>query len=122
MSPATARGPAVAASAVTGPARGTLPGGNESTGARRIAIFVIGGVLNLLGLAAWLLSVLLCAPLMLAGFWVWSHEFDWAKRLLHRVRAWAGSLWRRARAHPVRWGVAAALSLAATATAYWWWL
>ena len=76
-------------------------------------------MLNLLGVAAWLVSVLLTAPLMLAGVWVWSREFDWAKRLLVHVRRWAGSIWRRVRVHPVRWGAATLTSLGGSATAYW---
>jgi len=56
---------------------------------------------------------------MLAGLWVWSHEFDWAKNLLARCRRWAGSLWKRVREHPVRWGLGTVVSLAASSAAYW---
>ena len=88
----------------------------------RAGIFLLGLVLNLLGAAAWLLSVLLMAPLMLAGLWIWSHEFHWAGRLLERVRVWAKATWRRVKERPVRWGVSTATSLSGTATAYWLWM
>jgi hypothetical protein len=88
----------------------------------RAGIFSLGLVLNLLGAAAWLLSALLMAPLMLAGLWIWSHEFPWAGRLLDRFHTWARALWRRITARPVRWGVSTATSLSGTATAYWLWM
>ncbi len=86
---------------------------------RRTCVFGLGCVLHLLGAAAWLLSVLLMAPLMLAGLWVWSHEFDWAERWHSRCRHWSDRLWRRARSHPVRWGITTAVSLGVTGTVYW---
>ena len=86
---------------------------------RRIGLFVVGLVLNVLGAAAWLVSMLLTAPLMLAGVWVWAREFHWARRLLKHVRRWAGALWRRTRGHPWRWGIGTAVSVGGTATAYW---
>ena len=99
------------------PARATSRG--RRGGLKRVGVFALGSVLNLLGAAAWLLSVLLMAPLMLAGLWVWSHEFDWAERMLTRFRGWTHKLWCRARAHPVRWGVTTVVSIGATTTAYW---
>ena len=110
----------MAASALTTAAYGSARAGGGRSGIRRIGVFAVGFVLNLLGAAAWLLSVLLMAPLMLAGLWVWSREFEWAERLLGRFRHWAGALWRRVRAHPVRWGLTTVLSLVATGVAYWW--
>lgn len=88
----------------------------------RAGILVSGLVLNLVGAAAWLLSVLLMAPLLLAGLWIWSHEFYWAERLLDRLRRWTQAWWRRVRTRPVRWGVTTATSLSGTATAYWLWM
>jgi hypothetical protein len=95
-------------------------GRDQGTGTlRRIGVFVVGLLLALLGAAAWLVSVLLTAPLMLAGVWVWAREFHWAERLLGRVRRWAGSIGRRVKERPLRWGVGTAVSLVGTATAYW---
>jgi uncharacterized membrane protein YbaN (DUF454 family) len=88
----------------------------------RAGIFVLGAVLVVLGGAAWLLSVLLTLPFMFAGLWVWSREFGWAHRMLDRFLGWSRSVWRRARAHPVRWGVSTTLSLAITGVVYWWWM
>ena len=112
----------MATTALTASHGGAATRGERPGTLRRIGIFVVGGVLNVLGLLAWLLSVLLTAPLLLAGLWVWSREFVWAERLLHRVRDWAGSMWQHARAHPVRCGVTTVISLAATGTTYWWFL
>jgi len=92
------------------------------SGFARAGIFLGGSVLVVLGGAAWLLSALLTVPFMLAGLWVWSREFGWAHRLFHRCLDWARSLWGRTRRHPVRWGVATAASIGATALAYWQWL
>lgn len=82
-------------------------------------MFLLGSALTLLGVAAWLLSVLLTAPLLLAGLWVWSHEFHWAGRLLGRCHSWTGSLRRRVEARPVRWGLMTATSIGGSGTAYW---
>ncbi len=92
---------------------------SRSSGVRRLGLFLLGSILNLLGLGAWLLSALLMAPLLLAGLWVWSHEFAWAKKLLRRFGRWAESYWRRVRASPVKWGLTTAVSLGATTAAYW---
>jgi uncharacterized membrane protein YbaN (DUF454 family) len=86
---------------------------------RRVCVFLLGSVLNLLGVAAWLLSALLTAPLLLAGLWVWAREFEWAERLLVRVRRWARSLWARVKSQPMTWGLMTATSIGGTATAYW---
>lgn len=83
---------------------------------------MLGSVLTVLGAAAWLLSVLLSAPLLLAGLWVWAREFHWAHRLLGHCHLWCGSLWERVRERPVRWGLMTVVSLGSTTTAYWWWM
>ena len=86
---------------------------------RRATVFAVGSVLHLLAAAAWLLSVLLTAPLMVAGLWVWSREFEWAERWLGRCVRWARSLWERVKAHPVKWGAMTIAGVGVTATAYW---
>jgi uncharacterized membrane protein YbaN (DUF454 family) len=110
----------VATTALTGKIQHSDAAARSSPALRRVVVFVVGGVLNLLGVAAWLVSGLLTAPLLLAGVGVWAREFDWAERLLTHLRRWTDSLWRRANARPARWGIATALSLTATTTAYWW--
>jgi len=99
----------------------TRPPNQPGTGTafRRLGLLLAGAALMVLGAAAWLLSVLLTAPLVLAGLWVWAREFDWAERLFRRVLRWARSLWRRARARPVRWGAMTAAGFGGTAAAYW---
>ena len=60
----------------------------------RAAVFVVGALLVLAGAALWMVSLLLCLPVLLAGLWTWSREFHWGSRLhravLDRARqAWA---------------------------------
>lgn len=89
------------------------------SGIRRTGVFVVGCLIALLAAAAWMLSALLSAPIVVAALSVWAREFEWAKALLDRVQRWTRLIWRRTRAHPIRWGVGTALSLTGTGTAYW---
>lgn len=116
---ATTRLSPVASPAESAPTGGRATDRGWRSSARCVGVFLLGSVLNLLGVAAWLLSALLSAPLMLAGLWVWAREFDWAERLLSRFHGWAQALWERVRVKPVRWGLMTAASLGGTGTAYW---
>ena len=86
---------------------------------RRATVFALGSVLHVLAAAAWLFSVLLTAPLMVAGLWIWSREFEWAERWLGRCVRWSSSLWQQVKAHPVKWGAMTIAGVGVTATAYW---
>lgn len=94
----------------------------SSAGADRClrgVVFAAGLVLVLCGAATWLFSTLLTAPLMLAGLWVWSWEFAWARRLQHRFRLHLRRLWERARRRPVWWSLASSAGIAVGGAAYW---
>ena len=64
-------------------------------------------------------STLLTAPVILAGLWIWSWEFVWAKRLMHKFGQWADSLWRRVKRRPKRWTFVTALGIL-SGVAIWW--
>lgn len=85
----------------------------------RVLVFLAGLVLVLAGAALWLFSGLLTAPLVLAGLWVWSWEFAWARRLQHRFRLHVQALWKRVRHRPARWTLATVSSVAVGAAGYW---
>lgn len=85
----------------------------------RAAVFVLGLVLVVTGIGLWVLSTVLTVPVLLAGLWVWSWEFAWARRLMHAFRGWVRSQVRRARAHPVRWTVSTVATFAVTVTVCW---
>ena len=77
----------------------------------RAAVFGIGLIAVLGGAALWLFSMLLTAPLLLAGLWIWSREFAWARRLFHRFRSWVSRFLERVRRRPVKWTVLTALGI-----------
>ncbi len=58
---------------------------------RKAFVAIGGGILVLLGLAGFALPILPGAVFLIAGLFVWSSEFSWAKRLLVRVRGWMRS-------------------------------
>lgn len=82
-------------------------------------VFVGGLVLVAGGAAAWLFSSLLTAPVVLAGLWVWSWEFAWARRWQHAFRLHLRDVWRRVRRRPVRWSAATVLGIAVGVAGYW---
>ncbi|SFL10703.1 PGPGW domain-containing protein [Geodermatophilus ruber] len=67
----------------------------------RIAVFVIGLLFVLLGAALSVLPGPLTVPPVLVGLWVWSTEFDWARRFLAAFGRNARDAWAHARQHPV---------------------
>jgi hypothetical protein len=85
-------------------------------------VFAAGLVAIVGGAMLWLFSMLLTAPAVLAGLWIWSWEFVWARRLLHRFKIWLRRFWKRVRRRPRRWAVVTALGVLSGAAAYWAWL
>lgn len=67
----------------------------------RAAVFVVGLLFILLGLALAALPGPLTIPPILLGVWIWASEFAWADRLFDRAKASAGEAWDRARRRPV---------------------
>ncbi len=85
----------------------------------RCGVFVVGLLAVLLGGALWLLSVLLAAPAVLAGVWLWSREFHWARRLLGVLSRYGKRLSARVRRRPLRWALITAAGLAVGAGTCW---
>lgn len=93
-----------------------------SPGARaglKVAVFVVGLVFVLVGLALTVLPGPLTIPPILAGVYVWSLEFPWARRLRVRVNKSAQEAWRNAKAHPARAITITVLGLVAAGVAIW---
>lgn len=84
----------------------------------RGCIFGAGLLVILSGAALWLFSMLLTAPLIFAGLWIWSWEFLWARRLLHRFRMWLSRFWKRVQQRPLQWAVFTTLGVLSGAAAY----
>jgi hypothetical protein len=85
----------------------------------RAAVFCVGLIVVAAGATLWVFSTLLTAPLIFAGLWIWSWEFVWAKRLLHRFQAWLGRFWRRVKRRPAKWAIITALGVVSGIAAYW---
>ena len=85
----------------------------------RVAVFVAGLLLVMLGVALTVLPGPLTIPPVLAGLWVWSTEFDWARRFFATFKRKAVAAWRHARQHPVSSLAVTVGGLAAAALAFW---
>jgi hypothetical protein len=85
----------------------------------RVGVFVLGAALVLAGVLLWLVSLLLCLPVLLAGLWTWSREFHWGSRLHRAVLGRAARAWHAARARPARWSAATGAGLACGAALTW---
>ena len=87
--------------------------------AYRVVVFTAGLLLVMLGIALTVLPGPLTIPPVLAGLWVWSTEFDWARRFFATFRRKAVAAWRHARQHPVSSLAVTVGGLAAAAAAFW---
>jgi hypothetical protein len=67
----------------------------------KVAVFVLGLLFILLGLALAALPGPLTIPPILLGVWIWSSEFAWADRLLDRAKRSAREAWENAKRRPV---------------------
>jgi hypothetical protein len=85
----------------------------------RIGVFVAGLLFVLLGLALTVLPGPLTIPPVLLGLWVWSSEFEWARRVFVTFRRKAREAWAHARQHPVSSAAVSVGGLAAAATVFW---
>ncbi|MGY1703409.1 PGPGW domain-containing protein [Geodermatophilus sp. SYSU D00697] len=85
----------------------------------RVAVFVAGLLFVLLGLALTVLPGPLTIPPVLAGLWVWSTEFDWARRIFATFRRKARDAWRHARQHPVSSAAVTLGGLAVAGAVFW---
>lgn len=70
-----------------------------------VVIFILGAAFIVLGFTLVVLPGPLTIPPILVGLALWSLEFDFAERLLVRVKAQAHEAWAMAKAKPIRTGL-----------------
>jgi Putative transmembrane protein (PGPGW) len=85
----------------------------------RIGVFLAGLACVALGFALAVLPGPLTIPPILLGLWVWSTEFQWARRFFAVFRRKARDAWAHARQHPVSSIVITVGGLAAAGVAVW---
>jgi hypothetical protein len=85
----------------------------------RVGVFLAGLLCVALGFALAVLPGPLTIPPVLLGLWVWSTEFEWARRFFVAFRRKARDAWAHARQHPVSSIVITVGGLAAAAVAVW---
>jgi hypothetical protein len=86
---------------------------------RRIVLFVAGLLLIITGLVLVVLPGPLTIPPVLAGLWLWSLEFEFARRWLRPVRARSAEVWAAARQKPVHTSVVTVLGLIGAGLMIW---
>lgn len=85
----------------------------------RVGVFAVGLLLVALGVALAVLPGPLTIPPVLLGLWVWSTEFDWAKRFFTTFKAKASATWAHARRHPASSALVTGGGLVAAGVAFW---
>ncbi len=85
----------------------------------RISVFAAGLLCVALGVALAVLPGPLTIPPVLLGLWVWSTEFDWARRIFTSFSRKAREAWAHARAHPVSSVAVTGGGLVAAGVAFW---
>jgi hypothetical protein len=85
----------------------------------RVAVFAAGLLFMALGVALAVLPGPLTIPPVLLGLWIWSTEFDWARRFFASFVRKARNTWRHARRHPVSSAAVTLGGLAAAGVAVW---
>jgi Putative transmembrane protein (PGPGW) len=86
---------------------------------RRIALFVAGLVLIITGLVLIVLPGPLTIPPILLGLWLWSLEFEFARRWLRPVQEKSAVAWAKAREKPVHTTVVTVLGLVGAGVVIW---
>jgi len=94
----------------------TTPGTRE---AYRVAIFVIGLVFILGGIALAALPGPLTIPPVLLGLWVWSTEFRFADRFLDMFKDKGREAWAHAKRKPVSSAILTVGGLILAGVAFW---
>lgn len=84
-----------------------------------MGVFVAGLLFIALGVALAVLPGPLTIPPVLVGLWIWSTEFDWAKRMFTTFRRKAADAWKHARQHPVSSAVVTVGGLVLVAGVVW---
>ena len=85
----------------------------------RVAVFAVGLLFVALGVALAVLPGPLTIPPVLLGLWIWSTEFEWARRFLVTFRRKAREAGAHARRHPVSSTLVTLGGLAAAGAAFW---
>jgi hypothetical protein len=85
----------------------------------RVWVFVVGLLFVLLGLALTVLPGPLTIPPVLLGLWVWSTEFDWARRVFATFARKGRDAWKHAKHHPVSSATGTIGGLAAAVLVFW---
>jgi uncharacterized membrane protein YbaN (DUF454 family) len=86
---------------------------------RRIVVFVAGLLLIITGLVLIVLPGPLTIPPILLGVWLWSREFEFARRWLRPVQEKGAVAWEKARQKPVHTTVVTVLGLVGAAVIIW---
>ena len=86
---------------------------------RRIVVFVTGLLLIILGLVLIVLPGPLTIPPILLGVWVWSLEFEFARRWLRPMKEKGAAVWDTAKAKPVHTTVVTVLGLIGAGVIIW---
>jgi uncharacterized membrane protein YbaN (DUF454 family) len=86
---------------------------------RRVILFVAGLLLIITGLVLIVLPGPLTIPPILLGLWLWSLEFEFARRWLRPMRERGAVAWAQARAKPVHTTVVTVLGLVGAGVVIW---
>ena len=86
---------------------------------RRVVVFVAGLFLILLGLVLIVLPGPLTIPPILLGVWLWSREFEFARRWLRPMKEKGAVAWEAAKQKPVHTTVVTVLGLVGAAVIIW---
>ena len=85
----------------------------------RVGVFAAGLLFVLLGIALTVLPGPLTIPPILVGLWVWSTEFEWARRVFATFARKGREAWQHAKQHPVSSTTVTVGGLAAAGVVFW---
>ncbi len=86
---------------------------------RRVVLFLAGLALIITGLVLVVLPGPLTIPPVLAGLWLWSLEFEFARHWMRPVRARGADAWALAKEKPVHTTVVTVLGLLGAGLMIW---
>jgi Putative transmembrane protein (PGPGW) len=86
---------------------------------RRVVLFVAGLLLIITGLVLIVLPGPLTIPPILLGLWLWSLEFEFARRWLRPMKAKGAVAWEAAKRKPVHTTVVTVLGLVGAGVLIW---
>ncbi|HEX3931678.1 MAG TPA: PGPGW domain-containing protein [Nocardioides sp.] len=86
---------------------------------RRVVVFVAGLALIVVGLVLIVLPGPLTIPPILLGVWLWSREFEFARRWLRPIQARAAAAWDQAKRAPARTTLVTVVGLVGAVAVIW---